>query len=152
MAIRLTESRLRQIIREETRNLSEMGRRFTPSPEGSIAEPHVKGVKYQSSSAMTRAEDRLFDKLNKTKHPASKMGRSYAVMLMASAADPRQQQIALRQFNDFARKAGYTDPMDDGIKSAVWRSLSQDYSNVSPDDMTGYSLPLKPGAIPWSNT
>lgn len=133
----------------------EMGMPLTSSdPEGSIAEPRVKGLKYQSASAMNRAIDRLFEKLSNTKHPKSSSGHSYAVIFMSAAANPALQQKALKQFNDFADKAGFRHPDDDYIKSQVWRQLSQDYKAATPEDLEGfgYNIPLKPGTIPWSRT
>lgn len=141
MAIRLTESRLRQIIRQE---INEMGRPLVSSdPEGSISEPPVKGLKYQSASAMRRAGDRLFDKLASTKHPKSPSGSSYGVMIISALRDPKYSMAALKTFNDFANKMGFNeDPMDDSIKRTVWNDLCT-------DSRTGEK---RLGAIPWSNT
>jgi len=143
MAIRLTESRLRQIIREETRRIAEMADPLTSSdPEGSIAEPHVKGLKYQSAAAMTRAGNRLFDKLVSTKHPKSPSGKSYAVTIMSGLSDPKYSMASLKMFNDFAKKMGFGDDMMDGsILLGVWNDLCKDKNGEK-----------RPGAIPWSRT
>ena len=141
MAISLTGSRLRRIIREE---INEMGAPLVSSdPEGSIAEPPVKGLKYQSAAAMRKAGDRLFDKLASTKHPRSPSGSSYGVMIISALRDPKYSMAALKTFNDFANKMGFNeDPMDDSIKRTVWNDLCT-------DSRTGEK---RTGAIPWSNT
>jgi len=141
MSTRLTESRLRKIIRQE---INEMGSPLVSSdPEGSIAEPFVKGLKYQSAAAMRNAGNRLFDKLASTKHPRSPSGSSYGVMIMSALRDPKYSMAALKTFNDFANKMGLnTDMMDDSIKRSVWDDLCT-------DARTGEK---RPGAIPWSRT
>jgi len=141
MSARLTESRLRKIIRQE---INEMGSPLVSSdPEGSIAEPPVKGLKYQSAAAMRNAGSRLFDKLASTKHPRSPSGSSYGVMIMSALRDPKYSMAALKTFNDFANKMGLnTDIMDDSIKRSVW-------DDFCTDSRTGEK---RPGAIPWSRT
>lgn len=139
MATRLIESRLRQIIRQE---INEMGASLVSSdPEGSIAEPPVKGLKYQSATAMRNAGVRLLDKLSTTKHP--KTGISYGATIISALRDPKYSMLALKMFNNFANKLGFnTDVMDDSIKRTTWDDLC-----TSP--RTGEKFP---GAIPWSNT
>jgi hypothetical protein len=139
MSTRLTESRLRKIIRQE---INEMGSPLVSSdPEGSIAEPPVKGLKYQSAAAMRNAGVRLLDKLSTTKHP--KTGLSYGATIISALRDPKYSMLALRMFNDFANKMGFnTDMMDDSIKRTAWDDLCTDVR-------TGEK---RPGAIPWSRT
>ena len=142
MSIRLTESHLRQVIREEARRMIEMGMPLVSSDaEGSIAEPPVKGLKYQSAAAMRNAGARLLDKLSTTKHP--KTGLSYGATIISALRDPKYSMLALKMFNNFANKMGLnTDMMDDSIKRTAWDDLCT-------NPKTGEK---SPGAIPWSNT
>ena len=143
MSIRLTESHLRQVIREEARRMIEMGMPLVSSDaEGSIAEPQIRGLRYQSAAAMRNAETRLLEKLSTTKHPKSPSGRSYGATIILGMTDPKYQLSALKMFNEFAAKIGLNHPDDDPIKRTAWMQLSRDPRTNE----------TRPGAIPWSRT
>lgn len=143
MTTRLTESRLRQIIRKEIRVMTEAPMLRSSGSERSIAEPRVAGLKYQSAGALSRAVDSLMSKLVSTKNPKSPSGRSYGVTIISGLSDPKYSMSALKMFNDFANKMGLNSGTeDDSIKRSVWNDLCI-------DARTGVTMP---GAIPWSRT
>ena len=120
MSIRLTESHLRQVIREEARRMIEMGMPLVSSDaEGSIAEPQIRGLRYQSAAAMRNAETRLLEKLSTTKHP--KTGLSYGATIISALRDPKYSMLALKMFNNFANKMGFNTDGQGG-KTISWRS------------------------------
>ena len=147
MATRLTESRLRQIIRKEIRVMTEAPRLRSSGSEGSIAEPSVPGLKYQSASALSRAVDGLMSKLARTKHPT---GGSYGVTIMSGMTDPKYQQASLKMFNDFAANAGFNHPDDEYVKRHTWDLLGRDLKAGKPDKYT--PIPMKSNFTPWSQT
>ena len=150
MAIRLTTSRLRQIIREEIRVMTEAPNLVSSDVEGSASEQRVVGLKYQSADALSNAVDNLMNKLASTKHPKSPTGRSYGVTIMLGMTDPKYQRASLKMFNDFAANAGFNHPDDEFVKSHTWTQLGQDLKAVRPDQYT--PIPMKSNFTPWSQT